>query len=773
MFEKSVLRYSRAMAVISVCAMLAVIFCPRLAEGAELVGERMTLVVDEDPFTLRFLDADGAEMLVSDGPITYTTVRAQHTYRLVLWWLWTRGIEASRQKVDRVVSMEREGDSIVADLGGKSGEPLVRMKAFFIDGRTLKVEMEVLDNDEVNRFRVRFRRDADDRYYGMGERVNAVEHSGERLSNWSEENGLGLSYLSEVWPKAPFNPFPRGRDTTYFPSPIYINPGKGYGFLLDDVHNSTFDFGKKCKKTLEIENWNERFDFLVFAGETPLELIEAQTAYTGRIKVPTPWAFAPMNAVVEGEDRVLEVARLLREEGIPTTAIWSESWWWRVEWEVNRDLYPDYEGMNAALQDDGFRSLAYYQPYISLETKAFAEGDANGYFTKDKNGETYDFILGVWAKAQLDLTNPEAREWWVDSFFQNSLDMGVDGWMHDFGEHTPPDSVSYDGRSGWEVHNEYNVTWSKLGREFFDKARPDGDYCFYIRGGYTGVQKYASIMWTGDQNSNFERYDGLPSNLPSILSVGISGHPICTTDIAGFNCFVNRSSDRELFMRWTELGALLPVMRIHRGQDEVCDHWSFDRDPETLAHYKDHAILHTALFPYFYTLAHQAADKGWPVIRHLMLHYPDDPETWRLDYQFLVGDRVLAAPVLERGAREWEVYFPEGEWVHWWTGDAFEGPGRAVVSADLGETPLFVRSGKILPLFDSRIDTLAKEDRPDLMGYDDANASMKFLFHGTGTDEYKLWDGTAIRCERRSMAEQGRCEARGAPVKRTYAYEFK
>jgi alpha-glucosidase (family GH31 glycosyl hydrolase) len=278
-------------------------------------------------------------------------------------------------------------------------------------------------------------------------------------------------------------------------------------------------------------------------------------------------------------------------------------------------------------------------------------------------------------------------------------------------------------------------------------------------------------MWTGDQNSNFERYDGLPANVPAVLSAGISGHPIPATDIAGYNCFVNRSADRELFMRWTELGALLPVMRLHRGNDEVCDHWSFDRDRETLDHFKKYAVLHTALFPYFYTLAYEARDRGWPVIRHLMLHFPDDPATWRLDYEFLVGDRVLAAPALERDAREVEVYFPEGDWVHWWSGTTYAGPGRVTVPAELGEAPIFVRSGKILPVFDGRIDTLVVEDREDLAGFDDANASLKIIFYGSGRDEYTLWDGTRITCAR-SGGEAGTCEISGAPRERSYRYEF-
>ncbi len=739
------------------------------AEDSIRIGKGdLALRVEKDPFQLVVTDAQGREILATDGPVCYTRVTGQRTWRLVLWWLWNRGIAEPWTRLDKVTSVAEEDGRLLVGLGsGRGDKTLAELEAYFIGDKSLKVEMKAAGETGANRFRVRFKKDRDDRYFGMGERYNSAEQTGRKVRVWTEEGGLGL-YNWSKYVKLPFNPFPLGEEMTYYPVPFFLNPAKGYGFLLDDDRFSEFDFGKTIGSRLSIVNWNDKFDFVVFGGPSPLEVIENQTAYTGRITVPTPWAFAPMNAAVESQDRVLEVARLLREEGIPTTAIWSESWWWRVEWEVNRELYPEYEKMNDELHDMGFRHLSYYQPYITKGVKAYEEGDAKGYFIKDKKGRTYDFTLGLWEKAQLDLTNPEARNWWKREFFHKSEEMGADGWMHDFGEHIPPDSVAHDGRTGWELHNDYVLLWHELGREFWDEARPDGDYFIYVRSGYTGAQKYVSVMWTGDQNTNFEKLDGLAANVPAILSVGISGHPIGTTDIAGFNCFVSKDTDRELFMRWTELGAMLPVMRIHRGQDEFCDNWSFDQDPETLEHYKKYAVLHTSLFPYFYTLAMEAQETGRPVTRHMMLHYPEDPEAWNQDYQYLIGDRLLVAPVIERGAREREVYFPPGEWVHWWSGRKYSGPGREVVPAPLGEVPLFLEAGKMLPLFDGPIDTLAKEDDPEIRGWDEANSSIQVRGYGIEKDEFTLWDGTVLTYD----AEKGAGSASNAPVERKYDFDI-
>ncbi len=752
-------------------AALLLLACASNASDNTLQGELMRVTIEREPFALRVEDAGGRPLLETSRGVGFASYEVENPHQLIAWWRWKEIERKPWSLAGHVARAERAGDELVVELAEEAGgSAVVRIKARFIDRRSLRVETEIIGLPEMNRMALHFHTGEDERYFGMGERFNSAEHSGEEVKVWSEEGGLGISHLSRLWPGCPFNPFPHGKDMTYYPVPFFLNT-KGYGFLLDDTRYSLFDFGSSREGELCITNWNSRLDFVVFYGPGPLRVIEAMTAYTGRITPPLPWVFAPWNVAIGGSDRAREVAQKVRREHIPTSAIWSEDWWWRTEWEVNRERYPDYEELNQELDREGFRYLGYFQPNVSPDTEVFAEGDKQGYFTADEEGDTYVYTLAVWKKAQLDLTNPDSREWWKQSFFAKAESMGVDGWMHDFSEYTPPDSVSHDGSRGWELHNLYPVLWAELGREFWDRARPDGDYVFFVRGGYTGTQRYAPVMWTGDQNANFERLDGLPSNIPAITSVGISGHPIGTTDIAGYHCLLSTRADKELFMRWTELGSLLPVMRNHRGLI-TCRNWRFDRDRETLVHYKKYARLHASLFPYIYTLVYEAADRGWPVVRHLVLHFPDDPGSAQQDYQYLLGDRLLVAPVIERGAKKWEVYFPPGEWRHFWSESSYRGPGSHTVPAPPGEVPLFVRHGKVLPLFGSTIDTLVKEDRDDLFGFDDANSCMEVLFAGEGSDDYELWDGTVISCRREDGAE-GSCRVRGAPVGREYTFVFK
>ncbi|HUT54794.1 MAG TPA: TIM-barrel domain-containing protein [bacterium] len=740
-------------------------------------NQRIRIELTDRPFRLLILNGAGETLLdLVDGP-SFTIVRGQKDP-------YFKGRAEPWTRAETVTSTQHGSDYIEWSMAaGPETTPLVKMRASLVSENSARVTCEVLGRPEVNRLALKFASREDDRYYGMGERYESAEHHGRRILVWVEEAHLGLGRLAPYAANKPYNPFPHG-PTTYFPVPFFLNP-RGYGFLLDDTHPSEFDFGHSDPGTLEVVNWNSRLDFMVFYGPGPLEVIEAATAYTGRITPAPPWAFGVWNAAAQGEERVKEVAEITRRERIPTSAIWSEDWAWggdgflsgllaeRWDWDLNRERYPDYERVAADLHRDGFRFLCYFMPYVGAKSEAFHEGAERGYLVKDREGKAYALRWIVPKVGEPDLTNPAARSWWMDRFFKPAADYGVDGWMHDFSEYTPPDAVFADGADGWAMHNAYPVLWASLGREFWERERPDGDWVFFMRAGYTGSWKYAPLMWTGDQNMDWERYDGIPSVIPAVNSVGISGSPITSTDISGYHCIpgLDQPADKELFFRWTELGALLPVMRIHESSG-CAGNWLFDSDRETLLLWKKYAELHVALFPYIFTLVHDAAAHGWPVVRHLVLHYPDDPGSRAEEYEFMLGDRVLAAPVIVEKAREREVYFPPGEWVSYWHGTRYQGPGRAVVPAPLDQVPLFVKAGTLLPMYDGPIDTLVKESREDVNGWDDANRSLKAVFFGEGADEFTLWDGTRLRCEKTS-SHVGACTIADSPLPRSLIFEFR
>ncbi len=158
-----------------------------------------------------------------------------------------------------------------------------------------------------------------------------------------------------------------------------------------------------------------------------------------------------------------------------------------------------------------------------------------------------------------------------------------------------------------------------------------------------------------------------------------------------------RLSERELWLRWLQLGALSPLLRDNYGdhQGDPVEVWS---DDETIAAFRRYAQLHQRLLPYLYTQAKIASETGLPIMRHLVLSAPDDPRAWTVEDEYTLGDDLLVAPVLEQGARLRTVYLPAGTWLDWWTGRAWEGRQVVTVDAPLDQIPIFVRSGTILPL---------------------------------------------------------------------------
>jgi len=264
---------------------------------------------------------------------------------------------------------------------------------------------------------------------------------------------------------------------------------------------------------------------------------------------------------------------------------------------------------------------------------------------------------------------------------------GFDGWMADFSEWTPLDAVVSDGTDPVEVRNTYPTEWQRLTREVMEELRPDGDWVMIARAGWSGTQGAAQIHWVGDQETNWSELDGLPTVVPAMLNLGLAAQPYVTHDIAGFARGTGPSTE-ELYMRWVELGAFTPIMRTHEGADKE-GNWSWEKSPETTSHFRRFSLVHCALRPLFMDLSEQAQQSSVPILRHLMLEFPNDPETYGISDQYMIGDTYLVAPVLEQGAITRSVYFPAGTWYNVWSGESLEGGKRLTVDAPIGSPPVY------------------------------------------------------------------------------------
>ncbi len=189
---------------------------------------------------------------------------------------------------------------------------------------------------------------------------------------------------------------------------------------------------------------------------------------------------------------------------------------------------------------------------------------------------------------------------------------------------------------------------------------------------------------------SFSPYDGLPTVVPALLNLGLSGVPYATHDIGGFSSLTTPPRTKELFLRWTELGAFTPIMRTHEG-DKKDQNWQWDSDAETIAHLRHFALIHEALGPEFKALARAAAQTSAPILRHLMLVFPDDLQSRGISDEFMIGESLLVAPVLEQGAVTRRLYLPPAVWYDVWSGRRYDGGTTNEVDAPIGRPPVFAR----------------------------------------------------------------------------------
>jgi alpha-glucosidase len=276
------------------------------------------------------------------------------------------------------------------------------------------------------------------------------------------------------------------------------------------------------------------------------------------------------------------------------------------------------------------------------------------------------------------------------------IDAGLDGWMADFGEYLPTDVRLASGADPMLMHNAWPTLWAKVNADAVEDAGRRGDALFFMRAGYTGVQRHCPLLWAGDQSVDFSRHDGLQTVICAALSSGLLGNAYHHSDIGGYTSLFGNRRTPELFQRWAEMAAFTPVMRTHEG-NRPDENFQFWQDEAVLAHFARMTRIHCALAPYVEELSRQAAERGLPLQRPLFMHFEGDPASYGIQDQYLYGEDLLVAPVHEAGRDTWEPYLPAGaRWVHLWTGTEFGGGGRSAVPAPLGQPPVFVRRGCVL-----------------------------------------------------------------------------
>jgi alpha-glucosidase (family GH31 glycosyl hydrolase) len=559
----------------------------------------------------------------------------------------------------------------------------------------------------------------DEAFHGFGGRHNAVDQRGQELVQYNLAQNLSAGPLQPVPDVLPGTGgeqylFPNGPTAAYYVQNSFIS-SRGYGFLLDREELSRFRLASDRERRWQVATSSAALDAVVTAAP-PRGAIRALTSLTGRHRVPPRWATG--STLYRG-------VRVLSAESDD-----AESYEAKVRADLRRiDRYaadrdprndlllsayaiegwailprPVLLDLIAELKERGLRVMLYLRSYAAIDvagtenTEVFTTALRRGYFTRTAAGTPYlfgsTFVAGV--AGLIDFTNPEAVRWWKGRV-RAVLALGADGFMQDFGEQVLPDMVFADGRTGAQLHNRYPVLYHRATRQVFDRferTHPRRGCCFmFTRTGFTGrpgSAAFESSNFPGDETTDFSVSSGLPSIVPDMLNRAVGGLYGFNTDIGGYLDTLTGTPTRELFTRWTQAAALTPFFRVHNSSSTgVRMPWSYDR--ATLRRYAEMSALHTAFEPYVRRLWQRAVRTGMPVVRPMWLSGASAPGARTDKTQWLLGQRVLVAPVLVDGARSREVSFPQGCWAREGDGKVFRGPARVRVSATLGQLPWFVR----------------------------------------------------------------------------------
>jgi len=563
----------------------------------------------------------------------------------------------------------------------------------------LEISFKVLD-DRINRFWMRIPADREEHCYGCGEQMSYFNLRGRNFPLWTSEPGVGrdkttyVTWQSDVQNKA-------GGDYyhTNFPQPSYVSD-KHYCLWAETTAYAEFNF--KNEHFHELHFWKVPEKIRIVTAPSYRKLLERQSDFMGRQPDLPDWVF---NGIVlglqGGSDRVADILEKTLAHGIPVSAVWCQDWCGKREtsfgrrlqwnWMYDEKMYPQLQEKIQKLHDRGIKFMGYINPYLVNDGELYQEGLKKGYFAKHADGSEYLVDFGEFDCGVVDLTNPEAYAWFKNDVIKKYLTgIGMDGWMADFGEYLPVDDiVLYNGRSAMEEHNHWPVLWAKCNYDAVKETGSLGKVVYFMRAGGAGSQKYCTLLWAGDQCVDFSLHDGLRTTISAALSSGMSGCGLSHSDIGGYTSLFGNIRTKEVFLRWAEMAVFTPFMRTHEG-NRPDTNFQYYEDEDTMNRLARLVDIYRMLSVYTKTLTAENARCGMPVQRPLFIHYEDDPEAYEIEHEYLMGADVLAAPVYLEGQSQWEVYLPEDEWVHFWTGKIYHG-GRHMIMSPLGYTPAFYR----------------------------------------------------------------------------------
>jgi oligosaccharide 4-alpha-D-glucosyltransferase len=539
---------------------------------------------------------------------------------------------------------------------------------------------------------------SNEKIFGGGERAISLNRKGARLNLYNN----------------PWYGYSEGADNLNYSVP-FITSSNGYGLFFDNASRGYLDIGKQQSGLLEYGAFSGELNVFLILGNYQ-QVLESYHRLTGTQPLPPKWAFGNLMSRFgyTSEKQVREIYSEMKKYNVPVDAIIYDLFWFgdsikgtlgNLDWE-NRVNWPDPQRMITEFKNEGVKTILVTEPFFVETSKNYTA--SLPYLAVDSTNKPYyltDFYFGK--GGLIDIFRKDAQQWFW-RFYKKQMDMGVEAWWGDLGEpekhpanlyHNLKDQGHKRLFSADEVHNIYGHNWTKMLFTNYAKDFPGKRLFSLNRSGFSGSQRYSIFPWTGDVSRS---WSGYRAQLPVLLGMSMSGVPYVHSDAGGF---AGGEGDKELYVRWLQFAAFTPIFRPHGTAlyDLAPGSFSFPSEAALLdSAYRDAAIaaVHTRyhFLPYNYTLAYKQAVSGKPLISPLYYYFSSDTTASSIEDQYMWGEQVMVAPVLEKGARSRKYYLPAGNWYHYHTGKMLKGKTWHVDSVDLFQFPLLIREGSYLPI---------------------------------------------------------------------------
>lgn len=607
-------------------------------------------------------------------------------------------------------------------------------------------EISLVEGELKNNFQtIKIELYNDEKIFGGGERALPLNRRGYKFNLYNN----------------PWYGYDEGADNLNYSVPFFTS-SNGYGLFFDNPSKGFADIGKNNPLAFEVGFVSGEINVYIIFGKTYQQILQSYHQLTGTQPLPPRWALGNLMSRFgyTSQQQVTDIVAKMKKAEIPVDAVIFDLFWFgdsirgtlgNLDW-VNKKAWNNPKKMVTDFKKDGINTILITEPFVLENTKYYNE--AKKYFSVDNKKQPYtltDFYFGQ--GGLIDIFRKDAQQWFW-SKHKPQMNLGVEGWWGDLGEpEKHPNNLYHQlttkgGKlkilTADAVHNLYGHTWTKMLHTQFAKEYPSKRLFSLNRSGFAGSQRYNIFPWTGDVSRS---WSGFKAQLPILLGMSMSGVPYVHSDAGGF---AGGDGDNELYVRWLQFAAFTPIFRPHGTALYEVDKNAFSYPSEAALidePYKSYArqaiIWRNSLLPYNYNLSYLQAKNGSPLIAPLYYYFSDDKKVYNVEDEFMWGENILVAPVIEKGATTRKIYLPKGNWMNS-RGKQFVSKGEWFTeTVEISDIPLFYKEGSFIPFLKVKGKNVAQSNfnNVQILYCISTKPSEYELFNDDGVDKNSLTHG--------------------------------